>query len=625
VPGQLVQWVAMLEEAKVDAGGKAFWTVAGSLGGDVVETNKPGGGWWFYKMYADLHGGDTISVTRPDTSSLDALDAIAVIDDDRRQARIVTGGTDEDFDVVIDGVDAELFGDSVRVRLAATTWSGQNSDAPPPVVLLEDDLTPIDGSLTVPVRGLGFHGDGGPNIDRMAAYEIVLSPGGVGSRQPAELPWRASHEAENAAITNGTVVTQGTAQDWNTAAASGERDVGSLTEPDSAVAFDVEAPQAGEYRLRIMYANQTGEPSQQVLTVNGGQGRFVDYQATLHWQWRTRTDVLVELEEGANQIRLGKSHPDVGVAVGEATLDRIDLELITSHEPPTRVYEAELAQTSGAVSYTYDHPEQAGAGSVELGHGGEVMFAIYAEEDGYYDLDFRHNSPGRSGDAAAQISLDRRPVNGAVLRTGPDDPFWDDDTHRLFLSAGVNRVTVEPTETAAVFLDRLTVTRATSGPRPVQSFEAEDATLAGSAVVESHGTASGGHYVGWIGHGPQNRLTLNVEAADAGDHILVVHYANDERDEGHPYNADIVSRPLDVSVNGGEPTRHWFKNTWSWGNWWARSVPVTLEAGTNEIALYNDPARSATADGCPPPCRPVLDSEWAPNLDRFELAPIRVP
>src|SRR5690606_36905967 len=116
---------------------------------------------------------------------------------------------------------------------------------------------------------------------------------------------------------------------WNTAAASGNRDVGSLNRANSAVTFYVDVPQAGEYTLSIMYGNQTGQPSQQVLTVNGEQGQFVDYEATMSWLWRTRKDVVVELDEGANQIRLGKSHPSVGTAVGEATLDRIDLELIT--------------------------------------------------------------------------------------------------------------------------------------------------------------------------------------------------------------------------------------------------------------------------------------------------------
>jgi hypothetical protein len=624
VPGQLVQWVAMFEEAKVDAGGKAYWTAAGGLAGDVVQTNKPGAGWWFYKMYADMADGETVEVTRPDTTSLDALDAIAAIDDQRRQARVVAGGTADDFDVVLDNIDADIFGESVHVALSATTWSGQNSDAPPPVVLLDEDVVVEDGSITVPVRGLGVHGDAGRNIDLMAAYEIVVSPGGNGTRQSVELPWQASYEAEDANITSGEVYTHGTPQDWNAGAASGNQDVGSLNQDDSAVSFDVDVPEAGEYLLGIMYGNQTGEPSQQVLTVNGEQEQFVDYEATMNWQWRTRKDVTVQLQEGTNQIRLATSHPELGRAVGEATLDRIDLELITGDEPVTRRYEAENSQTSGSVAFQYDQPEQSGAGYIELKRGGEAMFSVYAEEDGYYDIDFRHNSPGRPGSDVAQIGLDRRPVDGATLRAARGGDFWGVDSHRLFLSAGVNRVTVEPSANTPVRLDVLAVTRAVDGAQPVQSIEAEEAALSGSAVIEGHSHASGGQYVGWVGQGPENRVTLEVEAAEAGEHMLVVHYANDERDEGHAYNVDIISRPIDVSVNGADPTRYWFKNTWSWGNWWARGVPVMLEAGANEIALYNDPANSATAEGCPEPCMPVLDSEWAPNLDKFEIAPIRV-
>ena len=90
-------------------------------------------------------------------------------------------------------------------------------------------------------------------------------------------------------------------------------------------------------------------------------------------------------------------------------------------------------------------------------------------------------------------------------------------------------------------------------------------------------------------------------------------------------NTDIISRPIDVSVNGGTATRYWFKNAWSWGNCWSRTLPVVLKKGANSIALYNDPANGRTATGCPAPCRPLLDSEWAPNLDRFEVAPVRAP
>ncbi|MFD0786021.1 hypothetical protein ACFQZ8_19135, partial [Micromonospora azadirachtae] len=193
-----------------------------------------------------------------------------------------------------------------------------------------------------------------------------------------------------------------------------------------------------------------------------------------------------------------------------------------------------------------------------------------------------------------------------------------------FLSAGVNRVTVRPSGNTPVRLDGLSVTRATSGPQPIQPIEAESGTRSGSAVVENHGYASGGQYVAWVGQGRQNGLTLQATVEKAGAYMLVVHYANDERKTGHAYNADIISRPMDISVNGGESTRYWFKNTWSWGNWWARSVPVTLKAGTNTITMYNDPANGATALGCPAPCLSTLDSPWAPNLDAFDIAPIRV-
>lgn len=626
VPGQLIKWTAMFEEAKVAAGGKAYWTAAGGQAGDVVQTNQPGGGWWFYKMYADLHGGDTVAVTRPDTTTVDALDAIAVVDDDRRQARIVTGGTADPLDVVVDGVSGELFGDTVHVEVRATTWSGQNSAAPPPEVIHRADVVPSGGSVTVPIRGLGVHGDGGPNVDRMAAYEIVLSPGGSGSREPVERPWRASYEAENAAITAGTVYTQGTLQNWNAAATSGNRDVGSLNQAASAVAFTVDVPAAGDYRLGIMYGNQTGQPAQQVLTVNGGSPRFVDYEATMNWTWRTRADVVVTLRAGTNELRLAASDPELGRAIGEATLDRVDLERLDGGDGPvTRGYEAEAAQTSGSVGYEYGRADQSGAGHIVLRRGAEALFTVYADEDGYYDLDVRHSAPGRAGATVARIELDRRPVDGGVLTAAPGGGFWDTDRHRLFLSAGVNRVTVTASGPAPVRLDGVTATRAAGGAQPVTEVEAEDAVLAGTAQVRSHRAASGGSFVGGVGNGPGNSVTLTVDAARAGEHLLVVHYANDERDTGHPYNADIISRPVDVSVNGAEPARHWFKNTWSWGNWWARGVPVTLAAGRNEITLSNDPARGATAPECPQPCRPALDSPWAPDLDRFEIAPIRVP
>lgn len=48
---------------------------------------------------------------------------------------------------------------------------------------------------------------------------------------------------------------------------------------------------------------------------------------------------------------------------------------------------------------------------------------------------------------------------------------------------------------------------------------------------------------------------------------------------------------------------------WSWDNYLALAVPVTLEQGKNSITFGNDTG---------------LWSGYAPNLDRFEIAPLRV-
>ncbi|GAA4908426.1 hypothetical protein HD597_002758 [Nonomuraea thailandensis] len=55
VPGQLIQWISMFEDTKVDAD-LAYWTHAGDLDDHGVRTRQANGGWWLLKWYADLTG-----------------------------------------------------------------------------------------------------------------------------------------------------------------------------------------------------------------------------------------------------------------------------------------------------------------------------------------------------------------------------------------------------------------------------------------------------------------------------------------------------------------------------------------------------------------------------------------
>ncbi|MEN3360202.1 MAG: hypothetical protein V7637_4184 [Mycobacteriales bacterium] len=595
VPGHLVQWVSMFEDTKVDAGGQAYWDAAGNLSGNASQTNLPTGSWWMFKMYADMTG-ETVAVTPPVLSKVDTLQGLASLDTTRRQAHVLLGGEAGDTVVEVRGVDRALFGRTVHLTLSRTEWSGYDAYAPPPAVLAERDV-PVgrDGTVRVPVD----------SMDPMAAYEVVLSPGGNGITPRVALPWRAQYEAEAGTIVSGQVFTQGTPQNFNGYAASGTRDVGGLNQPDSSVTLSVTVPRAGAYDVGILYGNQSGGPAQQVLTVDGAQARFVAYPVTLNWLYRARADTTVRLTAGTHRLTLAKSG-SIGTARGEVTLDRVDVTEVTAAPSGTR-YQAELAQPTGAVSYAYDRADSSAAGYVRLGAGGSTTFVVSVPANGYYDVATRYGAAGHPGRIAARMTLDGGPLTGAVLRSPAGARAWRTATDQVYLSAGVHRIGVRPATAATVRLDEMTLTR--SGPAAqatVRTIEAEAAgnTLAGPATVEANANASGGATV--TGVGGTGTLTLNgVTARRAGQYTLVVHYANDDRVGGHAYNTNIISRATDIAVNGGAAQRVWFRNTWDWNNVWSIGIPVTLRAGANTITL-------SRADGL------------APVFDKVEVAQTRL-
>jgi hypothetical protein len=591
VPGQLVQWVARFEAAKVDAD-QAYWDIAGNLADTTVETNKPNGAWWFYQWYADM-SGQTVEVTPPDANAIDSLQGLASLDTATRQAQVLVGGVAGSSNVVVTHVDPALFGQTVRVTVSRTTWSGYDADAPAPVVLSDRDVPLSNGMLTIPLTGM----------DVMAAYRIVLEPGGGGTGSAIDLPWSASYEAENASIVDATVFTQGTLANPNGYATSGAKDVGSIDKPDSSVTFHVAVPESGAYRLSILYGNQTGTISQQVLRVDGASPQFVDYPATLNWTFRGRKDVTLHLSGGAHDLTLATSDPSLGAAIGQAGLDRIDLTAVRREQPPQR-YEAELAQPEGDVRYQYEPRGQSGAGYVVLGDGGaRTTFDVYAPSDGYYDLGVRYSAAGGSETAGAQLTLGGEVVDGATLPTTGDR--WQVSHQRVFLAAGVNRVGVVRTGRSPVAVDVLDVSGTpVSGPARDYQAESSENTLTGAAAVVVNRWASGGAYVGGIGGGAANTLTFGeVTAPRAGQYVLAVRYANNERAGSGNYNTNIVSRAADISVGGQAPTRVMFRNTYSWDQFWSVDVPVTLSQGANTVTFSNS-------------------TTMAPNIDSVEVAPL---
>ncbi|MFD3374110.1 MULTISPECIES: CBM35 domain-containing protein [unclassified Streptomyces] len=560
VPGQLAQWVSMFERNKVYAN-QAYWDAAGNLDGNVVRSNIPNGGWWFFRWYAGLTG-NTVKVTPPQANTIDTLQGLASYDKKRRQAQVLLGGSAGDSDVVVQNVSRSVFGRTVTATVAESAWSGYEGQHAAPRVLTRTKVkVAADGSVTVPLRGM----------HKMSAYRIALTPGGSGTPSTASVPWAASYEAEDAAITGGQVYTQGTVSNANGYAASGTKDVGSLNTASSKVDFTVTVPKAGTYDLAILYGNQSGAPATQKLSIDGKDPVTVTYPSTENWTYRAKKDVTVELPAGQHVLTLAKGDAEV-------TLDRIDLTARTT-AAPSASYEATLADISGKPSYDYSSSAGVGTGSLVLRSGDKAVFDAYAPRDGYYTV-VSHAS------AAVKLSLHGEQVTAAPGRA-----------LRLYLVAGNNRIAMTAKAAAVRSLD-VSGAGSTSG---TLSYEGAAATLAGGAKLVDSAHASAGSYIGWLGNSASSTAEFTVDAAKSGRYMLVVHYAhNDRRDNGHSYNTDIMSRTADITVGTSAPQKVTFKNTWSWDDYWTVGVPVDLKKGSNKVTFGN-----ATA--------------WAPNLDRIEL------
>jgi hypothetical protein len=560
VPGQLAQWVAMFERNKVYAN-QAYWDAAGNLDGNVVRSNIPNGGWWFFRWYAGLTG-DTVKVTPPQANTVDTLQGLASYDKKRRQAQVLLGGAAGDADVVVRNVSRSAFGRTVTATVAEAAWSGYEGQHATPRVLARTKVkVAADGTVTVPLRGL----------HKMSAYRIVLTPGGSGTPTAASVPWSASYEAEDAAITDGQVYTQGTVSNANGYAASGTKDVGSLNQATSKVDFTVDVPKAGTYDLAILYGNQSGTPATQKLSVDGQAPVTVSYPSTENWTYRAKKDVSVHLPAGRHVLTLAKGDTEV-------TLDRIDLTARTS-AVPSASYEATLADISGRPSYDYSSSAGVGTGSLVLRSGDKAVFDVYAPRDGYYSVVPRSSAPVRLELHGQKVTA----VPGKALR--------------LYLVAGNNRVALTAKAASVRSLD-VSGAGSTTG---TLSYEGASATLAGGAKLVDSVYASAGSYIGWLGNSAASTAEFTVQAPKSGRYMLVISYAhNERRDNGHSYNTDIMSRTADLTVGTAAPRTVTFKNTWGWDDYWTLGVPVDLKAGSNKVTFGNA-------------------SAWAPNIDRIEL------
>lgn len=578
VPGQLVQWIAMFEKAKVYAD-MAYWDIAGNFDDLVTGQNTPTGAYWLYYWYARMTG-NTVQVTPPSPNTVDTLQGVASYDTSKDQAQVIVGGSSGATNVVVNGISSSVFGSYVTATVEETDWSGYSGAGPAPRVIARSTFATASGSITVPLTGM----------NAMSAYRIVLTPSNVSSATSPTVPYSATYYAAAASITDATVYAQGSQSNPGGYATADTEDVGAIDNADSAVAFTVTAPTSGSYNLAIYYGNQTGTVAQQALSIDGVAQEFVDYPATLNWLWRNYVTVPVTLSAGTHTIKLAVSNPTLGTSIGQATLDQIILSAASS---ASTAYESVLGRTSGSVSYNYASSDGTGEGTLVLGSGASATVDVYAPSNGFYTTDIRYATTGSmtltaNGEPVAGASM---PSTGGSIATAAAS---------VYLQAGLNPVTVKASGSGSVQDVLVAATPSSTGT----TYQAESSAnaLGGTAVVTSDTWASGGEYVGYIGDAAANTLTFkNVTATAAGTYMLVIAYANDDTAGSGNYNSNIESRWAQISVNGGSATTEVFANTYSWHGYRTVALPVTLAAGANTIEFADS-------------------TGYAPNIDYIQVA-----
>ncbi|MGX9885615.1 cellulosome protein [Streptomyces sp. NPDC002276] len=568
VPGQMIQWIAAIEESKVDAD-MAYWNIDGNLNDSAVEANKGNGQWWLFNAYGQFTG-NTVQVTAPHPNVQYTLQGVAALDRDKRQARVLFGGAGGSADVVFEHVAPEIFGTTVHARLLEIPWTGQVGASAQPLRLDDTQLPVMEGKVTLRLT----------DLEEMSAYQVILSPGGEGAvALPPSVGWRRTYQAEDATyLGDGRSLNgpEGSPSDVDKFATSTGYHVGGLrTGSDGVLAFQVEVPQDGTYDVSV-FANSYNlaeavreqGPTNVFLRVDGRQPRELRLPLGYKWAVWGHTDTRIELTAGAHTITLAAKDADLGVTRGDAVVDKLDLALRDGEVSGSAVYDAEFAALGGGARADCTIRGASGPGVAVLPRGGTATFWVHAADYGEATV-----AVDRIGSGEGELTINGE--NVGIVERSP---------RSLFLVSGINKVTVTATSGELV-LDRLR-TAPSRGLLPTSTYPAEEGIATGGArVTGAHTFATGGKAVDGIGAGPANALTLTVTAERAGRHALTIRYSNGEQAPATHYNPDPVCRHADIAVNGAAPQRVLFPTTFHFNNFHDLTVPVTLDEGANTLTF----------------------------------------
>lgn len=393
----------------------------------------------------------------------------------------------------------------------------------------------------------------------------------------AATPHAATLQAESAALSGGAA----TAADH--AGYTGAGFVGGYVDGNKGNAqtsFTVSAAQAGNYTLKLRYANGTGSAKTLTLYVNGISKGQVSLAATGSWDdWLVQT-TTVALAAGSHTVAYRFTAADSG----NVNLDALDVDAVVA--APGHL-EAESAALSGGALVATDHTGYQGSGFVggfTDGNKGnaQAAFSVSAATAGSYSLALRYAN-GTGSAKTLTLYVDGASAGQVTLPATANWDSWATQAATATLSAGAHTVTYRFTaaDSGNVNLDALDVSAVTGGGNPaVTPAEAETWFMSGGTAVSTAVTGynGSGYAAGFTANGARAIRTV-VMGAD-GSATASLRYVN----------TSGSARTLDVLVNAAKVGTVSIPASASWAT---LSLPLTLRTGLNTVGLQ---AASAGAD-----------------------------
>jgi alpha-galactosidase len=256
-------------------------------------------------------------------------------------------------------------------------------------------------------------------------------------------------------------------------------------------------------------------------------------------------------------------------------------------------YEAESATLNGSAVIAACPACSGGekVGGLALGWNNNVTFNnVVVRRDGVYQMQIDSMTQGPRSLIYS--------VNGGPLRTlnvGGGSFFLPSSTTvSVDLHAGINSIEFGSPTSYPPDMDRIVISGDGRGAPPLPkstTYEAENATLAGTVTPPYCEYCSGAGEAGNIGGGSGNTVTFtNVNVDTPGTYQMEVDYLT------------AAPRSFFISVNGGAATELDLNGS-SWSLPASTVIPVQLQAGANTIQFGNS-------------------TGYAPALDRIAIAPV---